>query len=207
MLRGLLNGQQQLDRESLRRENLNGQLQGLKSQVNPHFLFNSLTSLNSLIFENQQLASDFLQHLSKVYRYLLQHKEKETVSLKNELDFVENYIFLLKTRFQDDIIIDIKVPSNNILEKGIVPVTLQILIENAVKHNVISTQSPLCICVETEGNTLTVSNNIQRKKQVETSNRQGLESLRALYHYLSDRPLEVHETDTHFTVTLPLIEP
>ncbi|MBC7777725.1 MAG: histidine kinase, partial [Phycisphaerae bacterium] len=158
----------------------------LTNHLNPHFLFNSLTSLNSLIFENQQLASDFLQHLSKVYRYLLQHKEKETVSLKNELDFVENYIFLLKTRFEDDIMIDIKTPKNGVLEKGIVPVTIQILIENAVKHNVISAQSPLCICVEADDNTLTVSNNIQRKKQVETSNRQGLESLRALYHYLSD---------------------
>ncbi|MFN0034940.1 MAG: histidine kinase [Saprospiraceae bacterium] len=178
----------------------------LTNHLNPHFLFNSLTSLNSLIFENQQLASDFLQHLSKVYRYLLQHKEKETVSLKNEIDFVENYIFLLKTRFGDDILIDIKMPQNGVLEKGIVPVTLQILIENAVKHNVISAQNPLVIKVETDGNTLSVTNNIQRKKQVETSNRQGLESLRALYHYLSDRPLEVVETTTHFTVTLPLIE-
>ncbi|MFN0215919.1 MAG: histidine kinase [Saprospiraceae bacterium] len=178
----------------------------LTNHLNPHFLFNSLSSLNSLIFENQQLASDFLQHLSKVYRYLLQHKEKETVSLKNELDFVENYIFLLKTRFEDDIQIEIKTPSNGTLEKGIVPVTLQILIENAVKHNVISAQNPLRICVETEGNTLSVTNNIQRKKQVETSNRQGLESLKALYHYLSDRPLEVLETEEEFSVRLPLIE-
>ena|GEM_PF-2241718 len=178
----------------------------LTNHLNPHFLFNSLTSLNSLIFENQQLASDFLQHLSKVYRYLLQHKEKETVSLKYELDFVENYIFLLKTRFEDDILIDIKTPSSGTLEKGIVPVTLQILIENAVKHNVISAQNPLKISIETEGNTLSVTNNIQRKKQVETSNRQGLESLRALYHYLSDRPLEVLETAETFTVRLPLMD-
>ncbi len=178
----------------------------LTNHLNPHFLFNSLTSLNSLIFENQQLASDFLQHLSKVYRYLLQHKEKETVSLKNELDFVENYIFLLKTRFQDDIMFDIKMPSNGTLEKGIVPITLQILIENAVKHNVISAQNPLKISIGTEGDTLSVTNNIQRKKQVETSNRQGLESLRALYRYLSGRPLEVVETEKEFMVKLPLIE-
>ncbi|MFN0177072.1 MAG: histidine kinase [Saprospiraceae bacterium] len=178
----------------------------LTNHLNPHFLFNSLTSLNSLIFENQQLASDFLQHLSKVYRYLLQHKEKETVSLKNELDFVENYIFLLKTRFEDEIQIEIKTPSNGTMEKGIVPVTLQILIENAVKHNVISAQNPLLIKIETEENTISVTNNIQRKKQVETSNRQGLESLRALYHYLSERPLEVLETEEKFTVRLPLID-
>jgi len=178
----------------------------LTNHLNPHFLFNSLTSLNSLIFENQQLASDFLQHLSKVYRYLLQHKEKETVSLKNELDFVENYIFLLKTRFEDEIQIEIKPPSNGTLEKGIVPVTLQILIENAVKHNVISAQNPLVIKIETWENTISVTNNIQRKKQVETSNRQGLESLRALYHYISERPLEVLETEEKFTVRLPLID-
>lgn len=182
------------------------QLIALTNHLNPHFLFNSLTSLNSLIFENQQLASDFLQHLSKVYRYLLQHKEKETVSLKNEVDFVGNYIFLLKTRFEDDIMIDIEMPSGDTLEKGIVPVTLQILIENAVKHNVISTQKPLIIKIKTEGNTISVKNNIQRKKQVESSNRQGLESLRALYHYLCDRPLEVLETEEEFEVRLPLIE-
>lgn len=180
-------------------------LLALTNHLNPHFLFNSLTSLNSLIFENQQLASDFLQHLSKVYRYLLQHKEKETVSLKHELDFVGNYIFLLKTRFQEDIQVEVKT-THSVLEKGIVPVTLQILIENAVKHNVISKLSPLVIRIQTEGTTISVTNNIQRKKQVETSNRQGLESLRSLYHYLSPQALEVNETETHFTVTLPLIE-
>lgn len=180
-------------------------LLALTNHLNPHFLFNSLTSLNSLIFENQQLASDFLQQLSKVYRYLLQHKEKETVLLKYELEFVQHYIFLLKTRFEDDIQIEMDI-DYQMLEKGIVPVTLQILIENAVKHNVISQQNPLRIRVEAKNGILSVSNNIQRKKQVETSNRQGLESLRALYQYLSEQPLTVGEKDGAFIVTLPLIE-
>jgi Putative regulator of cell autolysis len=179
-------------------------LMALTNHLNPHFLFNSLTSLNSLIFENQTLASDFLQHLSKVYRYLLQHKDRETVSLKNELDFVENYIFLLKTRFQDEIQIDIET-ENGVLDKQVVPVTLQILIENAVKHNIISAKQPLHISIRAKGDTLRVSNNMQHKKQVETSNRQGLDTLRALYRYLSDRPIQIADDGTTFCVTLPLI--
>lgn len=179
-------------------------LMALTNHLNPHFLFNSLTSLNSLIFENQQLASDFLQHLSKVYRYLLQNKDHETVSLKTELDFVENYIFLLKIRFQDDIKIDIQT-DREAMDKRIVPVTLQILIENAVKHNIITAKQPLHISIQAEGETLQVSNNIQLKNQVETSNRHGLDTLRSLYRYLSDRPLQIADNGTTFNVTLPLI--
>lgn len=177
----------------------------LKNQLNPHFLFNALTSLNSLIFENQQLASDFLQQLSKVYRYTLQNKEKECVTLKTECEFISNYISLFKTRFQNSIQFKIDI-AEEAEEKGIVPVTLQMLIENAAKHNIISDAAPLMISITADTDYLRVENSVNKKSQVETSNKQGLVNLKTLYQYLSDKPIEIIETEKLFTVKIPLIE-
>jgi LytS/YehU family sensor histidine kinase len=176
----------------------------LRNQLNPHFLFNALTSLNSLIFENQQLASDFLQQLSKVYRYVLQNKEKETVSMSTELDFIKHYIFLLKIRFKDAIEFKIEL-SDEIKMKEIVPVTLQILIENAIKHNIISLSNPLNISIAADGDYLMVQNNLNRKAQVESSNKQGLENIKGFYRYLSPLPIQILETESRYTVKIPLI--
>jgi hypothetical protein len=190
--------------ERLQREQTEVRYDALRNQLNPHFLFNALTSLNSLIFENQQLASDFLQQLSKVYRYTLQHKNKETVTLKTELDFITNYISLFKIRFQESIIFNFAI--NEISkEKGIPPVTLQMLIENAVKHNIINNINPLIITISSNEEYLIVENKINKKSQVEASNKLGLENLKALYYYLSDKPLEIIETDKKFIVKIPLI--
>jgi LytS/YehU family sensor histidine kinase len=177
----------------------------LRNQLNPHFLFNALTSLNSLIFENQELASEFLQQLSKVYRYVLQNKDKETVSLETELAFIAHYISLLKIRFTTaiDFTIDL---SEEAREKRIVPVTLQILIENAVKHNIVSLACPLTIEISADTKYLMIKNSINKKVLVETSNKQGLDNLKGFYHYLSDVPVETIETQTFFTVKIPLIE-
>lgn len=190
--------------ERLQREQTEVRYEALRNQLNPHFLFNALTSLNSLIFENQQLASDFLQQLSKVYRYTLQHKNKETVSLKTELDFVQNYIALFKIRFEEAIIFNLEVSESD-KEKGIPPVTLQMLIENAVKHNIISTTEPLTITIKSKDDYLIIENNINRKKQVESSNKQGLENLIALYKYLSDNPVIINESEKLFEVRIPLV--
>lgn len=176
----------------------------LKNQLNPHFLFNALTSLNSLIFENQQLASDFLQQLSKVYRYVLQNKEKETVPLATEINFIGHYISLLKIRFDTAIDFNIRL-DEEIKEREIVPITLQILIENAVKHNIVSVNCPLYVTISSNGPYLIVENSINKKMQVETSNRQGLENLKEFYHYLSNLPIEIVETQNLFTVKIPLI--
>jgi two-component system, LytTR family, sensor kinase len=189
---------------NMRREQTVVKYDALRNQLNPHFLFNALTSLNSLIFDNQQLASDFLQQLSKVYRYVLQNKEKETVSLSTELDFIYNYTFLLKTRFSSGIEFNINL-SEEAKEKEIVPVTLQILIENAVKHNIISSADPLKISITEHDSHLILENNINKKTQVETSNKQGLENLKSLYHYLIDKPIQIIETNNIFTVKIPLI--
>lgn len=176
----------------------------LRNQLNPHFLFNALTSLNSLIFANQQLASDFLQQLSKVYRYILQNKERETVSLHTELHFVQHYIFLLKTRFEEGIRIRMNVKEED-MDKGIVPVLSQSLIENAVKHNIISKDQPLVITISSDGVYFIVENNVIRKTQVETSNKLGMENMQTLYQYLSDKPIEIESTDERYTVRIPLI--
>ena len=176
----------------------------LRNQLNPHFLFNALTSLNSLIFENQELASDFLQQLSKVYRYTLQNKDKEIVSIRTELDFVSNYIFLLKTRFGDAIDFNIDIDDKT-RDKGIVPVITQMLIENAVKHNVVSVSRPLQVSIFNDERFLFIENNLNRKEQVETSNKQGLQNLMTLYKYLSEDPVEVIESENEFKVKIPLL--
>ena len=176
----------------------------LRNQLNPHFLFNALTSLNSLIFDNQQLASDFLQQLSKVYRYVLQNKEKETVSVSTELEFIANYTSLLKTRFTDAIEFKINL-TEDAKEKEIVPVTLQILIENAIKHNMASAANPLTISIIERDLFLIVQNNINKKTHVEASNKQGLGNLKSLYAYLTDRPVEIIEGQNIYSVKIPLI--
>jgi hypothetical protein len=189
---------------NMQREQAIVKYDALKNQLNPHFLFNALTSLNSLIFENQQLASDFLQQLSKVYRYVLQNKEKETVSVGTELEFINHYIFLLKTIFDEDIEFNINL-NDDVKTKEIVPVTLQILIENAIKHNIISVASPLRVSINANNEYLMVQNTLNRKAQVESSNRQGLENIKGFYSYLSELPIQILETEHLYTVKIPLI--
>ena len=178
----------------------------LQNQLNPHFLFNALTSLNSLIFENQQLASEFLQQLSKVYRYVLQNKERQTVPLSTELDFISHYISLLSTRFRTAIRFKVAQRIDS-ADKHVVPVTVQILIENAIKHNIASREMPLTIYIEVNDGYLEVTNTVNKKSFVEASNRQGLENLKSLYQYLSDRPINIIEADNLFKVRIPLISP
>jgi sensor histidine kinase YesM len=189
---------------NLQREQAVVKYDALRNQLNPHFLFNALASLNSLIFENQQLASDFLKQLSKVYRYVLQYKEQETVSVLTEVDFISNYIFLLKTRFGNAVEFNVDVGAYA-KTKAIVPVTLQILIENAMKHNVVSKESPLKLTISDDDAYLNIVNNINKKTLVETSNKQGLENLKSLYQYLTDKPIEIVEVNDLFKVRIPLI--
>jgi two-component system, LytTR family, sensor kinase len=190
--------------ERLEKEKSQVQFDNLKNQLNPHFLFNALTSLNSLIFENQGLASQYLQHLSKVYRYVLQNKEKNFVTVQTELDFISNYVFLLETRFEGALTIQFAVDEKS-KERAIVPVALQILIENALKHNIVDREKKLSIEVFTIGDYLVVSNNLQLRKRVETSNKQGLENLKSLYRFLTDRPVIIESGENRFAVKVPLV--
>ncbi|MBL0326993.1 MAG: histidine kinase [Cytophagaceae bacterium] len=194
----------QLQSTRLEKDKTEIQYQNLINHLNPHFLFNSLTSLNGLILSEPDLASDFLQKLSKIYRYILQNKENEVVSLEKELEFVQNYINLQKSRFEEGLQVIISIPER-FLKHGIIPVTLQNLFENAIKHNTIEEGNPLIINVFIENNFLIVKNNLQKKKFVESSNKQGLDSLKSLYKYFTSSPMEAIETETVFIVRIPLL--
>ena len=180
------------------------QFANLQNQLNPHFLFNSIASLSSLIYENQDLAAKFLEHLAKVYRYVLEHKEQNLVSLQTELDFIKNYLFLLQTRFDKALQISFRVNAEA-LGKQIVPVTLQILLENATKHNVMTEAKPLLLSIFSTEQYLVIENNLQKKNIVETSNKLGLSHLKNLYAFLSPLPFLVEENETSFLVKIPLL--
>jgi two-component system, LytTR family, sensor kinase len=190
--------------EKLEKEKSQVQFDNLKNQLNPHFLFNALTSLNSLIHEDQKLASAFLQQLSKVYRYVLKNKNKTIVTLDTELDFIGNYVSLVHTRFSESVYITFDVPTE-VRDAGIVPVTLQILIENAIKHNVVDKARPLYITISISDRYLCVVNNLQIRKRVEGSNQQGLENLKGLYRFLTEKPVLIETDDKEFVVKVPLL--
>jgi LytS/YehU family sensor histidine kinase len=188
----------------LEKEKTQVMYENLKQHLNPHFLFNSLASLSSLIRIDQQLAGDFLERMSKIYRYILKNKDNETVPLADELKFVDLYIQLQKTRFEKGLEINLNIDEEHHHRK-IAPVTLQNLVENAIKHNVADPESPLIIDLFIENDYLVVRNNLQRKSFVETSNKQGLANMESLYRYLSGKPLIIAADENYFTVKIPLI--
>jgi hypothetical protein len=192
--------------EQLQREFAQVRLQALKSQVNPHFLFNSLSVLSSLVHVNAELSEQFIHHLAKAYRYILEQKEAELVSLREELGFLDAYFFLLQIRFDQKIKLEKKIPPE-MESMQLPPLTLQLLVENAVKHNKMSAQEPLTIRVSVEQNELTVENNIRPREQAETSTGVGLENIRKRYGMLSDRKPIIQQTNHLFRVQVPLLNP
>lgn len=194
-----------LEKEQLERENLQSQLEGLKNQVNPHFLFNSLNTLTYIIPEDSDLAVRFVQKLSKVYRYILEIRDKKVIDLSEELEFLKSYIFLLKERFGDNLVVKIDIPQEKYTNK-IVPLSLQILMENAIKHNIISSQKPLEIVLEMDDDgKLVVRNNLQRKNQVMNSTKVGLQNIKNRYGFFTDKTVDVQVTAESFVVMLPLL--
>lgn len=191
--------------ERLEKEKAQVQFDNLKNQLNPHFLFNALTSLNSLIKTDQELASEFLQNMSRVYRYVLQHKDRDVVRLEEENNFIQDYLFLMQTRFGKAFIYKDEMDAEA-MDKGIVPVTLQILMENALKHNTISNKNPLTIRVYVKDDHLFMENNYQPKNRVEGSNKVGLENLKSLYQYLSNDSVHWEVEGGVFRIQIPLIE-
>jgi two-component system, LytTR family, sensor kinase len=197
-------GKLELEAVELEKEKSKLQYHQLRNQVNPHYLFNMLSSLDGLIQTQPELASEFVRHMAKVYRYVLQHKENEVVNLQEELEFLEHYIQLLKVRYKESLAIhcNISEPSK---ECGIVMVTLQMLIDNAIKHNVLQTLLPLKIVIWDEAGYLCIHNNKQLRKQIETSNNEGLKQLKQLYSFLTDKQIIIENTEDHFTVKIPLL--
>lgn len=180
------------------------QYQHLKNQVNPHFLFNTLTSLDGLILSEPALASQFVRHLAKVYRYVLEHQENEIVSLQTEIDFIQHYISILKIKHDNAVVIQVDV-SEAARDKGIAMVSLQMLIDNAIKHNIVQAKAPLHITIKDKDGWLMIKNNLQLRKQIETSTKQGLQHLRQLYSFITDRPVTINNNNNFFEVKLPLL--
>lgn len=188
----------------LEKEKAQVMYENLKQHLNPHFLFNSLTSLSSLIRIDQKMAGNFLDKMSKVYRYILKNRDNETVALAEEIKFVQLYNDLQKTRFENGLEINMDI-DEEYYHRKIAPVTLQNLVENAIKHNTADVDSPLIIDLFVEDDYLIVRNNLQKKIFVETSNKQGLNNMLSLYRFLSDRKMSIEENETHFIVRVPLI--
>ncbi len=194
-----------IESEKLKRENMQSQLDTLRNQVNPHFLFNSLNTLSSIIHEEPDLAVDFVQKLSKVYRYILEIREKDLISLKEELRCIEAYKFLLGIRFGKNFSYEHHIPKEK-LDHYLAPLSLQILMENAIKHNIISRKKPLKIKLSiTEEGNLLVQNNLQKKKLSVSSTKMGLQNIKSRYEILTKQEVQVWEDEQFFNVILPLI--
>jgi len=193
------------EKEKLEQLSIQHEFETLKGQVNPHFLFNCFNALSSLISEDKKQAENFLNELSKVYRYLLNSNEDGLSTVQQELNFIYSYHQLLRTRYGDAIRMQIEVDRkyNSYLLPSL---SLQLLVENAVKHNIISKQNPLIIDIfSTAGNKLAVSNHLQLKMVKAPSNKIGLENIRAKYELLKQPGFQVLEDTKNFTVILPLI--
>jgi len=193
------------EKEQLQRENIQSQLEGLKNQVNPHFLFNSLNTLTYLIPEEPKKAVSFVQKLSKVYRYILEIRDQKIVTIDDELEFLNAYVFLLKERFGENLNIEIDIPQK-FHQRKVVPLSLQILFENVIKHNIISTQKPLMIKVFVEKEKLIVKNNLQKKNQVISSTSMGLQNIKNRYQFFTKKEVDVIVTTDSFLVALPLVD-
>ena len=190
----------------LKKSNLQSQLESLKMQINPHFLFNNLNSLSSLIASDAKQAELFLDELSSVYRYLLQQNNRDLCPLTDELTFIRAYFHLLKTRHGNGILLKMDV-EGQYLPYLLPPLVLQLLFENAIKHNVISADSPLTIRLYTRNGYLHVENSLQLKKTIVHSNRIGLQNIMLKYKLLGQPPVIVRHTDETFLVSMPLLAP
>jgi LytS/YehU family sensor histidine kinase len=194
-----------VEAEELKRITAQAELQLVKSQINPHFLFNNLNVLSTLVLQNNAEANKFIEAFSKVYRYILSIHDKELVEIKMELDYIKPYIFLLEKRFSDGLSIKINIPEQ-FESKYIIPASLQMLIENAIKHNVVSRQKPLRIDVHVNGNnTIVVSNNLQARESVENSTEIGLSNIKKRYLLVSGREVLIDKNESEFVVTLPML--
>ena len=193
------------EKERLEQLTLNHEFETLKSQVNPHFLFNCFNTLSSLISEDRKQAEGFLNELSKVYRYLLRNNEDGLSTVQTELKFIESYYNLLKTRHGDAV--ELKIEVDKKYEHYLLPsLSLQLLVENAVKHNVLSKNKPLVIDIfTTAGKKLVITNNIQLRSVKAPSNKIGLENIKAKYELLRNEMPQVLKDAKTFTVVLPLI--
>lgn len=182
----------------------NAQFESLKNQLDPHFLFNSLNVLDSLIEENPVQAQRFTNSMSKIYRYVLEQKDKELVSVEEEIDFAKTYCELLKTRFEDAVTFDFNISEED--KKGfVVPLSLQLLLENSIKHNFATSSKPLNIKIFTEKGNLIIENNLQTRELPNKSTGVGLANIVSRYNLLTERNVFVEKSEAFFRVKLPIL--
>lgn len=198
------NQQVTLELERTKADNLGAQYELLKQQVNPHFLFNSLNTLKSMVELDDKNSVDFILKLSDFYRFTLENRKMDVIPLSEEIEILDAYMFLLKARFEEGIDIEYKI------EKGhyntfIPPFTLQLLVENCIKHNVVSLDYPLNIVLYSEGDRLVVENRLQLKKNPGRSTEMGLDNINRRYLHLLDKKIDIETDQDFFRVKLPLI--
>jgi LytS/YehU family sensor histidine kinase len=192
--------------EALRKNNAEARMQLIKNQINPHFLFNNLNVLSGMVIKDNPEANRFIEEFSKVYRYILSNQDKEVVALHTELEFLQPYLYLFKTRFENGLKVDIDIPEHY-KNRYIVPAALQMLIENAIKHNIVRQSNPLNIQIKVLGDAgLSVRNNIQLRLQSGESSKIGLQNITMRYQALSNKDVIIHNTDDTFEVILPLLQ-
>ena len=198
------NAKQEVVEQKLIAKSANAQFESLKNQLDPHFLFNSLNVLDSLIEENPKQAQQFTNSMSKIYRYVLEQKDKELVSVEEEIDFAKTYCELLKTRFEDAVTFDLNISEED--KKGfVVPLSLQLLLENSIKHNFATSSKPLNIKIFTEKGNLIIENNLQTRELPNTSTGVGLANIVSRYNLLTERNVFVEKSEAFFRVKLPIL--
>ncbi len=193
----------QVEAEQFKKISIEAQFEALRNQINPHFLFNSFNVLSSLVYKDPDTSAKFIGQLSHVYRYLLYSQEKKIVLLKEEMEFIRAYLYLLEIRFGENLKIIIGEMHDH--EYYVAPATIQMLIENAIKHNVVSRKSPLTISIWLESDRLLIANNLQLKEVKEPSTKLGLQNIMSRYVFLSERKVIVREASDRFLVSIPLL--
>lgn len=189
--------------ERLQRENVKAQYENLKSQISPHFLFNSLNALTNLVHADPDRAIKFIKQLSGVYRFILDTRDKEVISLQEELNFLASFIYLQQIRCGDKLRVNVQLDHAN---GYVAPMALQMLVENAIKHNAISEEAPLAIDVFVEDGYAVVKNNVQAKTRLDTDSKGlGLKNIRDRYELISDKPVVVEDTSETFAVRIPIV--
>ncbi len=191
--------------EKYKTESANAQLQNLKNQLNPHFLFNNLSVLTSLVYKNQDKAADFINEFAKVYRYVLDTKNSELVPLQEELDFINHYIFLQKIRFEDSISFEIKIEESK-KSAYLLPMCLQMLVENTIQHNETSQANPLKVLIYTDNDSLVIENPILSRSDISESTKTGIKNIKQRYSFFTDKKVIVSNNGKIFKVILPLIQ-
>jgi LytS/YehU family sensor histidine kinase len=192
-------------KEQLERAKVEAELEALKNQIDPHFIFNSLNTLSHLIEERPDKAQLFNDNLADVYRYILHNKGRDLVLLKEEVHFIDDYFSLLKIRFEEAVQMKVGIDEEQMETLVVPPISLQILIENAIKHNEFSDAQPIIITIKLEDGKLVVHNEVRRKELRKPSSKIGLENLKERYRLITNKEVVIDADENNFTVYLPVL--